>query len=261
MTDRRAAQSHRRGPRGPRRRQSLPPSSRRPRPSSRSPCESTLGELRADRRASSPGQIVARIATGAGSPLRAQSRRAGPDIIERGGSRPAAHGASPITTGARSKPWLSDMATRDQEGILRHPSSDGQRDGIASAPNRPRTRGYFDGTEHNAVTASSDGGAEDPDRRPVASLPEDRGPPISQLHRRRRRAAPLPTGPGPITWRGTARSTRSIRPHGSATELRLHPHRRRPTASRKGGAGVEESDSITLNTRGTSKHDPPTDTH
>jgi len=58
-----------------------------------------------------------------------------------------------ITTRRTFKPWLSDMATRDQEG-----SSASSATGSATACIRHQIarelRGYFDGTEHNAVTAA-----------------------------------------------------------------------------------------------------------
>jgi len=117
------------------------------------------------------------------------------------------------------------MATRDQEGILRI-ISDGQRDGMHPHQIARELRGYFDGTEHNAVTAA---------RTEAQKLRTDA-----------RVATYLKTGvhyleyiavddgkAGPITWRGTARSTRSIRPPGSANRTAGAPSSTPTTASRK----------------------------
>jgi len=250
--DRRAAQSPSKRSSRTGRRQSLPPSSRRPRPSSRSPCSPRSANSGAGPPTSSPADVVAGIAKEQVAAYRAQVAKGGTDIIERAWSRPSATAASPSPPGARSTPWLSDMATRDQEGILRI-ISDGQRDGMHPHQIARELRGYFDGTEHNAVHRRPHGGAETPDRRPGCDLPEDRGP-LSRVHRRRRRcdATGTPRRDGKIypidkaPWLGEP-NCRCILI--DALDYRVEEE----------AAAVEESDSIHPNTRGTrSMTRPPT---
>jgi len=134
------------------RRQSLPHSLRRPRPSSRSPCSPRSAKLRRRGADKFTRQIVAGITKEQVAAYRAQVAKGGTDIIERVVTA-LGDGRVSITTRRTFKPWLSDMATRDQEGILRI-ISDGQRDGMHPHQIARELRGYFDGTEHNAVTAA-----------------------------------------------------------------------------------------------------------
>jgi len=114
-----------------------------------------------------------------------------------------------ITTRRTFKPWLSDMATRDQEGILRI-ISDGQRDGMHPHQIARELRGYFDGTEHNAVTAARTEAQKPPDRRPGCDLPERPASTISRYIA----VGDDVTRPEHLARDGN-RSTRSIRPRGS----------------------------------------------
>ena len=114
--------------------------------------DSTLGELRRRTADKFTRQIVAGITKEQVAAYRAQVAKGGTDIIERvvkdlGGGRAS------VTTRRTFKPWLSDMATRDQEEILRI-IGEGQRDGMHPRQIARELRGYFDGTEHNAITAA-----------------------------------------------------------------------------------------------------------
>ena len=114
--------------------------------------QSTLGELRRRTADKFTRQIVAGITKEQVAAYRAQVAKGGTDIIERVVTA-LGDGRVSITTRRTFKPWLSDMATRDQEGILRI-ISDGQRDGMHPYQIARELRGYFDGTAHNAVTAA-----------------------------------------------------------------------------------------------------------
>ena len=114
--------------------------------------QSTLGELRRRGADKFTRQIVAGITKEQVAAYRAQVAKGGTDIIER--VVPAlGDGRVSITTRRTFKPWLSDMATRDQNEILRI-IGEGQRDGMHPHQIARELRGYFDGTEHNAATAA-----------------------------------------------------------------------------------------------------------
>lgn len=114
--------------------------------------QSTLGELRRRTADKFTRQIVAGITKEQVAAYRAQVAKGGTDIIERVVTA-LGDGRVSITTRRTFKPWLSDMATRDQEEILRI-IGEGQRDGMHPHQIARELRGYFDGTAHNAVTAA-----------------------------------------------------------------------------------------------------------
>ena len=114
--------------------------------------DSTLGELRRRTADKFTRQIVAGITKEQVAAYRAQVAKGGTDIIERVVTA-LGDGRVSITTRRTFKPWLSDMASRDQEEILRI-IGEGQRDGMHPHQIARELRGYFDGTEHNAVTAA-----------------------------------------------------------------------------------------------------------
>lgn len=114
--------------------------------------DSTLGELRRRTADKFTRQIVAGITKEQVAAYRAQVAKGGTDIIERV-VKDLGDGRVSITTRRTFKPWLSDMASRDQEEILRI-IGEGQRGGMHPRQIARELRGYFDGTEHNAVTAA-----------------------------------------------------------------------------------------------------------
>ena len=114
--------------------------------------DSTLGELRRRTADKFTRQIVAGITKEQVAAYRAQVAKGGTDIIERVVTA-LGDGRVSITTRRTFKPWLSDMASRDQNEILRI-ISEGHRDGMHPHQIARELRGYFDGTEHNAVTAA-----------------------------------------------------------------------------------------------------------
>ena len=114
--------------------------------------QSTLGELRRMGADEFARQIVDGIAKEQVAAYRAQVAKGGTDIIERI-VKDLGDGRASVTTRRTFKPWLSDMATRDQEEILRI-IGEGQRDGMHPHQIARELRGYFDGTAHNAVTAA-----------------------------------------------------------------------------------------------------------
>jgi len=114
--------------------------------------QSTLGELRRMVADKFTRQIVDGITKEQVAAYRAQVAKGGTDIIERV-VKDLGDGRASVTTRRTFKPWLADMATRDQNEILRI-ISDGQRDGMHPHQIARELRGYFDGTEHNAVTAA-----------------------------------------------------------------------------------------------------------
>ena len=114
--------------------------------------QSTLGELRRRTADKFTRQIVAGITKEQVAAYRAQVAKGGTDIIERVVTA-LGDGRVSITTRRTFKPWLSDMASRDQEEILRI-IGEGQRGGMHPRQIARELRGYFDGTEHNAVTAA-----------------------------------------------------------------------------------------------------------
>ncbi len=112
----------------------------------------TLGELRRRTADKFTRQIVAGITKEQVAAYRAQVAKGGTDIIERVVTA-LGDGRVSITTRRTFKPWLADMATRDQEEILRI-IGEGQRGGMHPRQIARELRGYFDGTAHNAVTAA-----------------------------------------------------------------------------------------------------------
>ena len=114
--------------------------------------QSTLGELRRRTADKFTRQIVAGITKEQVAAYRAQVAKGGTDIIERI-VKDLGDGRVSVTTRRTFKPWLADMATRDQEEILRI-IGEGQRDGMHPYQIARELRGYFDGTAHNAVTAA-----------------------------------------------------------------------------------------------------------
>jgi protein required for attachment to host cells len=76
--------------------------------------DSTLGELRRRTADKFTRQIVAGITKEQVAAYRAQVAKGGTDIIERV-VKDLGDGRASITTRRTFKPWLSDMATRDQE--------------------------------------------------------------------------------------------------------------------------------------------------
>lgn len=112
----------------------------------------TLGELRRRTADKFTRQIVAGITKEQVAAYRAQVAKGGTDIIERI-VKDLGDGRASVTTRRTFKPWLADMATRDQEEILRI-IGEGQRDGMHPYQIARELRGYFDGTAHNAVTAA-----------------------------------------------------------------------------------------------------------
>lgn len=114
--------------------------------------QSTLGELRRRTADKFTRQIVAGITKEQVAAYRAQVAKGGTDIIERI-VKDLGDGRASVTTRRTFKPWLADMATRDQEEILRI-IGEGQRDGMHPYQIARELRGYFDGTAHNAVTAA-----------------------------------------------------------------------------------------------------------
>ena len=114
--------------------------------------QSTLGELRRMVADKFTRQIVEGITKEQVAAYRAQVAKGGTDIIERI-VKDLGDGRASVTTRRTFKPWLADMATRDQEEILRI-IGEGQRDGMHPYQIARELRGYFDGTEHNAITAA-----------------------------------------------------------------------------------------------------------
>ena len=114
--------------------------------------DSTLGELRRRTADKFTRQIVAGITEEQVAAYRAQVAKGGTDIIERI-VKDLGDGRASVTTRRTFKPWLADMATRDQEEILRI-IGEGQRGGMHPRQIARELRGYFDGTEHNAITAA-----------------------------------------------------------------------------------------------------------
>ena len=114
--------------------------------------QSTLGELRRMVADKFTRQIVAGITKEQVAAYRAQVAKGGTDIVERI-VKDLGDGRASVTTRRTFKPWLADMATRDQEEILRI-IGEGQRDGMHPYQIARELRGYFDGTEHNAITAA-----------------------------------------------------------------------------------------------------------
>ena len=114
--------------------------------------QSTLGELRRMVVDKFTRQIVDGITKEQVAAYRAQVAKGGTDIIERI-VKDLGDGRASVTTRRTFKPWLADMATRDQEEILRI-IGEGQRDGMHPHQIARELRGYFDGTAHNAVTAA-----------------------------------------------------------------------------------------------------------
>ena len=199
--------------------------------------DSTLGELRRRTADKFTRQIVAGITKEQVAAYRAQVAKGGTDIIERI-VKDLGDGRASVTTRRMFKPWLADMATRDQNEILRI-ISDGQRDGMHPHQIARELRGYFDGTEHNAVTAA---------RTEAQKLRTDA-----------RVATYLKTGVHYLEY--IAVDDGKARPDHLARDGKIYPIDKAPWLGEpncrctlidadyrveEGGAGVEESDSITL---------------
>ena len=199
--------------------------------------QSTLGELRRMVTDKFTRQIVAGITKEQVAAYRAQVAKGGTDIIERVVTA-LGDGRVSITTRRTFKPWLSDMASRDQEEILRI-IGEGQRGGMHPRQIARELRGYFDGTEHNAVTAA---------RTEAQKLRTDA-----------RVATYLKTGVHYLEY--IAVDDGKARPDHLARDGKIYPIDKAPWLGEpncrctlidadyrveEGGAGVEESDSITL---------------
>ena len=113
---------------------------------------STLRELERMQRTKWTRATVEGITKAQVAAYRAQVARGGTDIIVRV-VKDLGNGKVSISTQRTFTPWLSDMATRDQEEILRI-IGEGQRGGMHPKQIAASLRGYFDGTQHNATTAA-----------------------------------------------------------------------------------------------------------
>ncbi|OQC68278.1 MAG: Phage Mu protein F like protein [Euryarchaeota archaeon ADurb.Bin009] len=199
--------------------------------------DSTLGELRRRTADKFTRQIVAGITEEQVAAYRAQVAKGGTDIIERVVTA-LGDGRVSITTRRTFKPWLADMATRDQNEILRI-IGEGQRGGMHPRQIARELRGYFDGTEHNAVTAA---------RTEAQKLRTDA-----------RVATYLKTGVHYLEY--IAVDDGKARPDHLARDGKIYPIDKAPWLGEPNcrctlidadyrveeeGAGVEESDSITL---------------
>ncbi len=199
--------------------------------------QSTLGELRRRTADKFTRQIVEGITKEQVAAYRAQVAKGGTDIIERVVTA-LGDGRVSITTRRTFKPWLSDMASRDQEEILRI-IGEGQRDGMHPYQIARDLRGYFDGTEHNAVTAA---------RTEAQKLRTDA-----------RVATYLKTGVRYLEY--IAVGDDSTRPEHLARDGKIYPVDKAPWLGEPNcrctlidadyrveeeGAGVEETDTITL---------------
>jgi len=145
--------------------------------------DSTLGELRRRTADKFTRQIVAASRRSRSPPTGRRSRRAGP-ISSSAWSTALGDGRASVTTRRTFKPWLADMATRDQEEILRIIGGGAARR-HAPIPDRRELRATST-ARSTTLSRRPHGGAETPDRRPGCDLPEDRRP-LSRVHRRRRR--------------------------------------------------------------------------
>ena len=199
--------------------------------------QSTLGELRRMVADKFTRQIVDGITKEQVAAYRAQVAKGGTDIVERI-VKDLGDGRVSITTRRTFKPWLSDMASRDQEEILRI-IGEGQRGGMHPRQIARELRGYFDGTEHNAVTAA---------RTEAQKLRTDA-----------RVATYLKTGVHYLEY--IAVGDERTRPEHAARDGKIYPIDKAPWLGEPNcrctlidadyrveeeGAGVEESDSITL---------------
>ena len=199
--------------------------------------DSTLGELRRRTADKFTRQIVAGITEEQVAAYRAQVAKGGTDIIERVVTA-LGDGRVSITTRRTFKPWLADMATRDQEEILRI-IGEGQRDGMHPRQIARELRTYFEGTAHNATTAA---------RTEAQKLRTDA-----------RVATYLKTGVHYLEY--IAVDDGKARPDHLARDGKIYPIDKAPWLGEPNcrctlidadyrveeeGAGVEESDSITL---------------
>jgi len=199
--------------------------------------DSTLGELRRRTADKFTRQIVAGITEEQVAAYRAQVAKGGTDIIERVVTA-LGDGRVSITTRRTFKPWLADMATRDQNEILRI-IGEGQRDGMHPRQIARELRTYFEGTAHNATTAA---------RTEAQKLRTDA-----------RVATYLKTGVHYLEY--IAVDDGKARPDHLARDGKIYPIDKAPWLGEPNcrctlidadyrveeeGAGVEESDSITL---------------
>jgi len=137
---------------------------RDPRPGS--PCSPRSANSGAGAPTSSPRQIVAGITKEQVAAYRAQVAKGGTDIIERVVTA-LGDGRVSITNPAH----VQALAQRHGHSGTRRGSSassaTGSADGMHPQPESPASSGgYFDGTEHNAVTAARTEAQKTPDRRP-----------------------------------------------------------------------------------------------
>ena len=199
--------------------------------------DSTLGELRRRTADKFTRQIVAGITEEQVAAYRAQVAKGGTDIIERVVTA-LGDGRVSITTRRTFKPWLADMATRDQNEILRI-IGEGQRGGMHPRQIARELRTYFEGTAHNATTAA---------RTEAQKLRTDA-----------RVATYLKTGVHYLEY--IAVDDGKARPDHLARDGKIYPIDKAPWLGEPNcrctlidadyrveeeGAGVEESDSITL---------------
>ena len=199
--------------------------------------DSTLGELRRRTADKFTRQIVAGITEEQVAAYRAQVAKGGTDIIERI-VKDLGDGRASVTTRRTFKPWLADMATRDQNEILRI-IGEGQRGGMHPRQIARELRTYFEGTAHNATTAA---------RTEAQKLRTDA-----------RVATYLKTGVHYLEY--IAVDDGKARPDHLARDGKIYPIDKAPWLGEPNcrctlidadyrveeeGAGVEESDSITL---------------
>ena len=199
--------------------------------------QSTLGELRRMVTDKFTRQIVEGITKEQVAAYRAQVAKGGTDIIERVVTA-LGDGRVSITTRRTFKPWLADMATRDQNEILRI-IGEGQRGGMHPRQIARELRTYFEGTAHNATTAA---------RTEAQKLRTDA-----------RVATYLKTGVHYLEY--IAVDDGKARPDHLARDGKIYPIDKAPWLGEPNcrctlidadyrveeeGAGVEESDSITL---------------
>ena len=113
---------------------------------------STLRELERMHRTKWTRSVVEGITEQQVASYRAQVAKGGTDIIVRV-IKDIGNGKVSVTTQRTFTPWLNDMATRDSEEILRI-IGEGQRGGMHPKQIARSLRDYFDGTQHNAMTAA-----------------------------------------------------------------------------------------------------------
>jgi SPP1 gp7 family putative phage head morphogenesis protein len=113
---------------------------------------STLSQLSRMQRTKWTRATVEGITKAQVAAYRAQVARGGTDIVDKV-VKDLGNGKVSVTTERVFKPWLNDMAIRDSEEILRI-IGEGQRGGMHPKQIARGLRDYFDGTQHNALTAA-----------------------------------------------------------------------------------------------------------